>query len=97
MLRCQVRIAHRHSQTAVAKDFLQHQNIPAVHNEVAGEGVSENMGQLASRQRQTGPLHPIPECGVAKPEILFCDGTIIAIPLLMMFIQFGNQRIIYRH
>jgi hypothetical protein len=48
MFRCQVCIAHRHGQAAVTKDFLQHQNIPAVHDEVAYECVTENMRQLTS-------------------------------------------------
>lgn len=43
-------IAHRHGQAAVTKNFLQHQDIPAIHHKVTGEGMSQYMRELPFRQ-----------------------------------------------
>lgn len=43
VIRCQVRIAHGHGQSGVAEDLLQRQDVPAIHHEPAGEGVSQHM------------------------------------------------------
>ena len=50
MLRRQTRIAHGHGQAGVTLDFLQGEDVAAVLNEVAGEGVSQGVGGLAFRQ-----------------------------------------------
>ena len=47
MLRRQTRIAHGHGQAGVTLDFLQGEDVAAVLNEVAGEGVT----------RRTAPAH----------------------------------------
>lgn len=47
MLRCQVRIAHGHGRAGMTQDFLQGEDVPAVLDEVAGEGVSQGVGGLA--------------------------------------------------
>ena len=42
-------IAHRHLDIGMTKDALQHQDVAAVHHEVAGERVAQHMGALAGR------------------------------------------------
>ena len=36
-----MRIAYRHRQAAVPQDFLEHQNVSAIHDEMAGKGVAQ--------------------------------------------------------
>ena len=44
MIRRQVRIAHGHDQAGMAQDALQGEDVPAVLDEVAREGVAKRMG-----------------------------------------------------
>lgn len=53
-------IAHGHGNGLVAQDALEDQDVTAVHHEVAGEGMPEDVSQLAG--------------GRANPEIL--DGRL---------------------
>lgn len=57
MVWCQVSIAHSHCQAAVPQEFLQYQNIAAVHHEMTGKGMAQNMRELASRKIQPCHLH----------------------------------------
>lgn len=50
MLGCKVSITHGYGQAGVTQDFLQGEDVAAVLNEVAGEGVSQGVGGLAFRQ-----------------------------------------------
>ncbi len=45
-------VSHGHGDGGVAQDFLQHQDVAAVHHKVAGEGVSQNVGILPGWQFQ---------------------------------------------
>ena len=49
MIRRQVRIAHGHGQAGVTQDFLQGEDVAAVLDEVAGEGMPQGVGGLAFR------------------------------------------------
>ena len=40
----QMRIAHRHLDVAMSKDFLQRQDVPALHHVVASKGVTQDVG-----------------------------------------------------
>lgn len=40
VIRGEVGIAHGHGDGGVAEDFLQNQDVTAVHHKVAGEGVA---------------------------------------------------------
>lgn len=40
-------ITHCHSDVSVAENFLQNQNVPAVHHKVAGKCMAQYMGKLA--------------------------------------------------
>lgn len=44
-----MRIAHGHHNRRVSKYFLKGENVTAVLDEMAGEGVAEHMGRLAFR------------------------------------------------
>lgn len=45
-------IAHGHGDGGVAEDFLQHQDVAAVHHKVAGEAVPQYVGILPGWQLQ---------------------------------------------
>lgn len=47
VIRGQVGVAHGHLDIAVAQDALQGEDVAALHHVVAGEGVSQDVGQLA--------------------------------------------------
>ena len=49
-------VSHGHGDGGVAQDFLQHQDVAAVHHKVAGEGVSQNVGILPGWQFQPRPF-----------------------------------------
>ncbi len=49
-------ISHGHGDGGVAEDFLQHQDVAAVHHKVAGEGVAQNVGVLPGWQFQPCPF-----------------------------------------
>lgn len=49
MIRRQVRVAHGHGQAGMAQDFLQGEDVAAVLDEMAGEGVSQGVDGQASR------------------------------------------------
>lgn len=61
-------IAHGHGDGGVAQDFLQHQDIAAVHHKVAGEGVSQNVGILPWWQFQPCPFDHHLESTIAVTE-----------------------------
>lgn len=42
MIRCQVRVTHRHLDIAVVQDSLQREDVAATHHVVAGEGVPQD-------------------------------------------------------
>lgn len=42
-----MRVAHGHGHAGVTQDFLQGEDVAAVLDEVAGEGVSQCVGGLA--------------------------------------------------
>lgn len=45
-----MRIAHSHGQARMTQDLLQGQDVPAVLDEVTGEGMPESMGGLPFRK-----------------------------------------------
>ncbi len=47
MIKCKMRITHRHFNIGMAEYPLQYQNVAAVHHKMAGECVPENVGKLA--------------------------------------------------
>ena len=49
MIRRRVRVAHVHGRAGVTQDFLQGKDVPAVLDEVAGEGVAQGVSGLAFR------------------------------------------------
>ena len=65
MVRCKVAISHGHFDIGVAEDSLQHQNVATVHHEVAGEGMAQHMGTLASWQLDTSSPYSLLELGIA--------------------------------
>ncbi len=42
-------VSHGHRQRRMTQDFLQREDVPAIHHEVAGEGVPESVASLALR------------------------------------------------
>lgn len=61
-------IAHGHGNGGVAEDFLQHQDVAAVHHKVAGEGVAQNVGILPGWQFQPCPFDNHFESAIAVTE-----------------------------
>lgn len=51
MLGCKVSITHGHGQAGVTQDLLQGEDVAAVLDEVAGEGMSQGVGGLARARR----------------------------------------------
>lgn len=51
MVRCRVCVAHGHRQRLVAQEALQGQDLAAVHDEAAGEGVPKYVRGLSRRQQ----------------------------------------------
>jgi len=49
VIRRQIRISHRHGQARMTQDLLQREDVAAVLDEVAGEGMPERMGGLPFR------------------------------------------------
>lgn len=58
-------VFHGHGDTAVTEDALQGEDVAAVHHEMTGEGVAQDVGELALRQIQT-------KCVDASAEVLIC-------------------------
>lgn len=56
MIRRQVGVAHRHADVGMAQDFLQAQDVAAIHHEMAGERMPQNMGSLSARECQLATL-----------------------------------------
>jgi hypothetical protein len=50
MLWRQMGVPHCHRKALVPQDLLQSQDVSAVHYEMAGEGMPQDMRQLADRQ-----------------------------------------------
>ena len=61
-------VSHGHGDGGVAQDFLQHQDVAAVHHKVAGEGVSQNVGILPGWQFQPCPFDHHFESAIAVTE-----------------------------
>lgn len=61
-------VSHGHFDIGVAEDSLQHQDVAAIHHEVAGEGMAQNVGTLASRQLDTRSPDGLFELGIAIIE-----------------------------
>ena len=68
MIRRQVGVAHRHADVGMAKNLLQAQNVAAVHHEVTGERMPQDVRGLASREFYIGVLCRAPECSDAILE-----------------------------
>lgn len=68
MLRRHVRIDHRHSQVAVAKNPLKGQDVAAVHHEVASKGMAQNVAQLPLGEDYLCPRNGLTEGGVGRAE-----------------------------
>ena len=49
MIRRRMGVSHGHRQRRMTQDFLQREDVPAIHHEVAGEGVPESVASLALR------------------------------------------------
>ena len=62
VVRAEVSIDHGGLQTGMAENLLQRQDVPAIHHEVAGEGVTQDMCELALHQLNAGLLHCHTEC-----------------------------------
>ena len=57
-----MRISHGHGDRGVPEDPLQTEDVPAAHHVVAGEGVSEDVGQLARRLEATALVGTTERC-----------------------------------
>lgn len=49
-------ISHRHRERRMTQDFLEREDVPAIHHEVTGEGMPERVASLPLRQLNRGPL-----------------------------------------
>ncbi len=58
-------VFHGHGNAAVTEDALQGEDVAAVHHEVTGEGVTQDVGELTLRQIQTKGID-------APAEVLIC-------------------------
>ena len=61
-------VSHGHGDGGVAQDFLQHQDVAAIHHKVTGEGVAQNMGILPGWQFQPCPFDHHLEGAIAVTE-----------------------------
>lgn len=52
----------------MTKDFLEGEYVPAIHNEMTGEGVPADMCKLASGQIDPGPFDRFPKSSAATDE-----------------------------
>jgi hypothetical protein len=72
MLRRQMRIPHRHGDGGVPKDFLKGEEVAAVLDEVAGEGVAQDVGGLPFGELDGGSLQGPAEGCDARRELPVC-------------------------
>lgn len=49
-------VSHGHRQRRIPKDFLEREDVPTIHHEVAGKGVPQSMASLPLRQLNRGAL-----------------------------------------
>ena len=52
-----MRIYHRHFYIGMAQNIAKYQYITSIHHKVTGECMAQNVGALALRQLDTGPLY----------------------------------------
>lgn len=75
-----VRVAHRHGQAMVPQRALQGEDAPAIHHEVACKGVTQHMGELPLRQRQSRSPHAVTKSQHCRPE----DPFVFPVPAVMV-------------